>query len=99
MPHALVVEDDPNSRAALAEMVELEGFTSDAAGTMQMARECLEKRPPDLLLVDLMLPDGSGIDLLRELSADAGTDVVVITGHASVDTAEASPRHRCARVP
>jgi len=87
MPHVLVVEDDPNSRAALAEMVELEGFTADAAGALEPARAYLEKRPPDLLLVDLMLPDGSGIDLLRELSADSATEVVVITGHASVDTA------------
>ena len=42
---------------------------------------------PDVLLVDLHLPDGSGLDLLKELEASPATEVVLITGHASVDTA------------
>jgi DNA-binding NtrC family response regulator len=87
MPHALVVEDDPHSLSALAEVVELEGFTTATASTLQQARELFAERVPDLVLVDLMLPDGSGLDLLKDASGSAATEVVVITGHASVDTA------------
>jgi DNA-binding NtrC family response regulator len=42
---------------------------------------------PHVVLVDLVLPDGSGLELLREPAVQAGTDVVVVTGHASVDSA------------
>jgi two-component system response regulator AtoC len=87
MPHALVVEDDPHSLSALAEVVELEEFTTATASTLQQARELFAERVPDLVLIDLMLPDGSGLDLLKDASSSAATEVVVITGHASVDTA------------
>jgi two-component system, NtrC family, response regulator AtoC len=87
MPHALVVEDDPHSLSALAEVVELEGFTSATASTLDAARALLGAHQPDLVLVDLMLPDGSGIDLLKDTAGSGVTEVVVITGHASVDSA------------
>src|SRR5579862_4211154 len=87
MPHALVVEDDPNSLSALAEVVELEGFTTASAGTLASARAHFDEQVPDLVLIDLMLPDGSGIDLLKDPPGGVTTEVVVITGHASVDTA------------
>ena len=87
MPLALVVEDDANSLSALAELVEREGFAVDTAATLGAAREFLSGNVPDLLLVDLMLPDGSSMDLLKDMEAGASPEVVVITGHASVDTA------------
>jgi two-component system response regulator AtoC len=87
MPHALVVEDDPHSLSALAEVVELDGFTTATASTLAAARALLVEHTPDLVLIDLMLPDGSGIDLLKEMGGSAATEVVVITGHASVDSA------------
>ncbi len=87
MPHALVVEDDPHSLSALAEVVELEGFTTDTASTLAEARTRFENHVPDLVLIDLMLPDGSGLDLLKDITTSTATEVVVITGHASVDTA------------
>ena len=87
MPHALVVEDDPHSLSALAEVVELEGFTTASASTLASARAHFDEQVPDLVLIDLMLPDGSGIDLLKDTPGGAATEVVFITGHASVDTA------------
>ncbi len=87
MPHALVVEDDLNSLTALAEVVELEGFTTATASTLAAARELFAEHLPDLVLIDLMLPDGSGIDFLKDTGSSPATEVVVITGHASVDTA------------
>ncbi|HXQ21728.1 MAG TPA: sigma-54 dependent transcriptional regulator [Candidatus Acidoferrales bacterium] len=87
MPHALVVDDDANFLLPLAELVEREGFTSSVASSVKAARELIKSKPPDLLVTDLFLPDGKGMDLLAEMDASAGTQVVLVTGHASVDTA------------
>ena len=87
MPHALVLEDDPNFQSALAELVEREGFSTSVASTLEEARALVIKRPPDVALVDLQLPDGNGMDLFRDGERPASTEVVLITGHASVDTA------------
>jgi two-component system response regulator AtoC len=87
MPHALVLEDDPNFQAALAELVEREGFSISVASTLGEARELVAKKAPDVALVDLQLPDGNGMDLFRDGERPASTEVVLITGHASVDTA------------
>jgi len=87
MPHALLVEDDPNFQSALAELVEREGFSISVASTLEEARALVATRPPDVALVDLQLPDGNGMDLFREVEAPPSTEIVLITGHASVDTA------------
>ena len=87
MPHALVVEDDPNCLYALAELVEQEGFTTSTASTLADARMNVNTRTPDLVLLDLMLPDGNGIYLLKDLESLAGAQVVLITGHGTLDSA------------
>jgi two-component system, NtrC family, response regulator HydG len=85
MLHALVIDDDPAILMALAELVEREGFGTSVASTLRDARTVLGTKLPDVVLTDLVLPDGNGIDLLKDL--DSSTEVVLITGHASVDTA------------
>src|SRR5947199_10849697 len=50
-------------------------------------RACLVDHTPDLALVDLKLPDGSGLELLREIDSSVPTEIVLITGHATVDSA------------
>src|SRR5574340_1292819 len=87
MPHALVVDDDSNFLLPLAELVEREGFTTSVASSLKDARALISSKPPDLILADLFLPDGKGLDLLAELDATSATEVVLITAHASVDTA------------
>jgi DNA-binding NtrC family response regulator len=89
MLRALVVDDDPNSVAALAALVQREGFAVSTAGSLREARQRLTAEAPDLILVDLVLPDGSGLELLQiENGVQPGSaDVVLITGHASVETA------------
>jgi len=86
MSRALVVDDDLGFRMGVAELVEREGFQTSTAGNLAEARTQLASDPPDVVLVDLMLPDGSGLELLHDLSPGAGTEVIVITGHASVDS-------------
>jgi two-component system response regulator AtoC len=87
MPHALVVDDDANFLLPLAELVEREGFTTSVASSLTDARALISSKLPDLVLIDLFLPDGKGIDLLQDLNGNAATEVVLITAHASVDTA------------
>src|SRR5512143_1077150 len=87
MPHALVVDDDANFLLPLAELVEREGFSTSVASSLKDARALIHSKPPDLVLTDLVLPDGKGIDLLEDLDSAAPTQLVLVTGHASVDTA------------
>lgn len=87
MPHALAVDDDPNFLSALAELIEGQGFTTNTASTLRDARQQVSRRVPDVALVDLYLPDGSGIDLLKDLEGGAETEVVLMTGHADVESA------------
>jgi two-component system, NtrC family, response regulator HydG len=85
-PRALVVDDDPEIVAVLTELVEREGFAVTSAPTMARAREEIAATVPDIVLVDIHLPDGSGLELLDD-QGPAAPEVVLITGQASVETA------------
>jgi two-component system response regulator AtoC len=87
MAEALLVDDDASFQAALAELVRAEGFSVDTAASLGEARAFLGEHTPDLALVDLKLPDGSGLELLREIDSSVPTEIVLITGHATVDSA------------
>ena len=84
-PRALIVDDDPGFLEGLAELVRREGFAVSTAPTLKQAREDMAAQAPDILLVDLKLPDGNGLSLIEGL--DPAPEVVLITGHASVETA------------
>jgi len=86
MSRALVVDDDLSFLTAEAELVEREGFTTMTATSLAEARPRLQEDPPDVVLVDLMLPDGRGLELLDDLPPGARTEFIVITGHASVES-------------
>ena len=86
-PRALIVDDDPGFLLGLAELVRREGFAVASAGSLKEAREEIAASPPDILLVDLRLPDGSGLDLLAGFEPPTAPEVVLITGDASVETA------------
>src|SRR5580692_10112530 len=92
MPHALIVDDDPDMVGWLQEVARLEGFTSTGAHTLQAAREQLARKRPDVVLTDLRLPDGEGIELARELPPSDAPELIVVTGHATVDSAVAALR-------
>ncbi|MED5619008.1 sigma-54-dependent transcriptional regulator [Ideonella sp. BN130291] len=86
MGHALIVEDDADSAEMMAALIASEGFTAATAHTLRDARRHLAMREPDIVLLDLMLPDGSGMELFKEPETLANTEVVLITGHASLET-------------
>ncbi len=87
MPHALIVDDHSETLSSLSELVEREGFSTSRAGSLQAAREQLQAQPPDVILLDLHLPDGEGMALLDELDPASSPAIVLITGQASVATA------------
>jgi DNA-binding NtrC family response regulator len=87
MSHVLIVDDDANTREALVELATQEGFTTAAAGSVAEARIQLVRQRPDVVLMDLRLPDGSGIDLFEDLEDRASIETILITGHASVESA------------
>jgi DNA-binding NtrC family response regulator len=89
MPCALVVDDDLRFALSLAEAVGREGFDTSTAATLQDARAEIGNKPPDVLITDLQLPDGSGLDLLADVAAqpETQTQVILVTGHASIETA------------
>src|SRR5258706_3283254 len=83
---ALLVDDDPAQLDALAEVVQLEGFAVRTAASLKDARDRLAEGTPDVIISDLMLPDGSGLEL-REHPTAPTAEMVLITGQASVDSA------------
>ena len=87
MPHVLLVDDDPEQIEWLSEFVKAEGFTVAKASSLRAARIQLTQMRPDVLLTDLQLPDGNGIELVDDLEQREATEVVMITGHATVESA------------
>jgi DNA-binding NtrC family response regulator len=86
MSHALVVDDDIDAAELLAELIRAGGFTVEVAHSLRHARARLAIRTPDILFVDLVLPDGKGISLLQDEQLRQDAEMVLITGHASLET-------------
>lgn len=86
MSHALIVDDDVDSASMLSELIATEGFTVATAHTLRDARRNLALQQPDLILLDLMLPDGNGMELVEDSEVMRNSEVVLMTGHASVET-------------
>ena len=86
MPHALLVDDNTDTLDALTEVLKAEGFTASTAPNLDEAKAALARQPPDVVLLDLNLPDGSGMTLLDGIEGLRAPAVILITGHASVST-------------
>ena len=78
----LLVEDERSISGPLAAALEREGFDATVAGTASEALELASEVVPDLVLLDLMLPDGSGFDVCRELRRTSDVPVVMLTARA-----------------
>ena len=86
MPHALVVDDDHDSAESLRELIAGEQFTVAVAHNLRDARRQISLQQPDIMLLDLRLPDGNGMDLLADPKLVANSEVVLCTGHANLET-------------
>jgi len=86
VPHALLVDDDADAAETMAMLISSEGFTVATAGSLREARRQMALQEPDIVLLDLMLPDGSGMELFNDARLLPNTELVLITGHASLET-------------
>jgi two-component system response regulator RegX3 len=75
----LLVEDEPAIAEPLAETLSREGFELQVVGTAADALEAAGRVRPDLILLDLMLPDGSGFDVCREVRRESQVPIIMLT--------------------
>ena len=93
-PHILVVDDEPDIRELVSEILEDEGYRVSTADNGESARAVYARHAPDVVLLDIWMPDVDGISLLKEWSASAGLKcpVIVMSGHGTVETAVEATR-------
>ena len=88
MTSLLVVDDDQTVRETLGDYFDALGYVVRSAATATAGRQAAAEHAPDVVLVDLRLPDASGLTLLEALRADdPELGIIVLTGHADVPTA------------
>ena len=89
MATILVVDDELGIRALLSEILADEGHTIELAENAAQARACRERIRPDLVLLDIWMPDVDGITLLKEWGATSllNMPVIMMSGHGTIDTA------------
>jgi DNA-binding NtrC family response regulator len=84
----LVVDDEAAILSTLKTALSLEGYRVDVAGNVELAEKKLAAGQYDVLLFDVALPDGDGVELLGKVrAADADAAVVMMSGHATIETA------------
>lgn len=93
VPTILVVEDDDAFRTLLVNAFKERGFEAQGVSDARSAIRAAERESPEMAVVDLRLPDQSGLDVVRGLKAiDPATVIVVLTGYGSIATALESVR-------
>ena len=94
MANILVVDDEMGIRELLSEILSDEGHVVQTAETAQQAREARAAETPDLVLLDIWMPDTDGVTLLKEWQRDGylTMPVIMMSGHATIDTAVEATR-------
>jgi len=91
--HILVVDDEPEIRNLVREILEDEGYSVEVAENAAAARVARRARRPDLILLDIWMPDVDGVTLLKEWTQEGLTSpVVMMSGHGTVETAVEATR-------
>ena len=84
----LIVDDEASARSGIADSLRMHGFQVVEAGTLHAGELAFRERSPDLAIVDQLLPDGTGLDLIKLLHRiDDRVPILMLTAHASVDLA------------
>jgi two-component system nitrogen regulation response regulator NtrX len=92
--HILVVDDEPEIRTSVREILEDEGYSVATAENGQTAREALLQRKPDLVLLDIWMPDVDGLTLLKSWQEEKlDLPVIMMSGHGTVEHAVDATRH------
>jgi DNA-binding NtrC family response regulator len=89
MANILVVDDELGIRDLLSEILNDEGHQVELAENAAQAREVRQRMQPDLVLLDIWMPDTDGVSLLKEwaTSGQLSMPVIMMSGHATIDTA------------
>jgi len=92
--HILVIDDEPDIRNLVREILEDEGYEVSVAENAQVARDQRRQRKPDLILLDIWMPETDGISLLKEWQNSGGLPcpVIMMSGHGTVETAVEATR-------
>lgn len=98
--HILIVEDNALAAGALRLLLEESGYRVSAASTVKDAMEAARRERPDAMLLDLTLPDGSGLLAIEQLAAtgEAPRVTVAVTGHDTEEIREQCLRAGCREV-
>ena len=94
-PYILVVDDEPEIRSTVRDILEDEGYEVETAQDGTTARSARQNRRPDLILLDIWMPDIDGITLLKEWSSEEGAEslpIIMMSGHGTVETAVEATR-------
>ncbi len=78
-PHILVVDDDEEIRKLLGRYLQTQGLRVSLAASLKELKEKLHRGRPDLVVLDVMLPDGSGVDFCRDLRNTSAIPVILLT--------------------
>lgn len=81
----LIVEDEPGLRGSVAQAFAEAGYGVIPAATLAEARAALARAIPDLVILDVMLPDGNGMDLLEEIRGQGQTPVLMLTARSGLE--------------
>jgi len=87
-PQVLIVDDEESFRSTFADILDARGYDCKAAASVQEAISIIEQESADIYLVDLKLPDGTGLDILAKIrECRPAAETVILTGFASLPTA------------
>jgi DNA-binding NtrC family response regulator len=90
----LIVDDDEQFARTMGLVLEEHGFDVTCTHTVADGRRLLADSAPDLLLLDVILPDGSGLELIEDVTPDSATRIVVVTAQPSISSAVTALRSR-----
>lgn len=85
MNKILIIDDEEKLRNLLARLIKLEGFTISEAGSLKTGLKIIEKEEPDVILCDVKLPDGNGVDFIKELKAQyPDIEIILLTAYGNI---------------
>ncbi|MFC2007224.1 response regulator transcription factor [Chloroflexota bacterium] len=84
VPYIMVVDDDVDTLKLIRRILELEGYAVSVATDSRFALASLEERMPDLILLDIMMPDLDGFQFLYLLRQRSGVPVIMLTGRTEM---------------
>ena len=95
----LIIDDEQNLRQVMSRVLELEGYTVLQAGNIKQGLKIIEKEDIALVISDVRLPDGNGLDLLQKIKElKPSTEIVVITAYGTISDGVKAIKGRCIRL-